>query len=30
MPVAAVDLFCGVGGLTHGLELAGDSCGCRC
>lgn len=23
MPVAAVDLFCGVGGLTHGLELAG-------
>ena len=23
MPVTAVDLFCGVGGLTHGLQLAG-------
>lgn len=23
MPIAAVDLFCGVGGLTHGLQLAG-------
>lgn len=23
MPVVAVDLFCGVGGLTHGLQLAG-------
>ena len=23
MPVSAVDLFCGVGGLTHGLQLAG-------
>lgn len=23
MPVAAVDLFCVVGGLTHRLELAG-------
>lgn len=23
MPIAAIDLFCGVGGLTHGLELAG-------
>ena len=23
MPIVAVDLFCGVGGLTHGLQLAG-------
>lgn len=23
MPVVAIDLFCGVGGLTHGLQLAG-------
>lgn len=23
MPVTAIDLFCGVGGLTHGLQLAG-------
>ena len=23
MPNAVVDLFCGVGGLTHGLQLAG-------
>lgn len=23
MPVSAVDLFCGIGGLTHGLQLAG-------
>jgi len=23
MPIAAVDLFCGVGGLTHGLQLSG-------
>ena len=23
MPVSAVDLFCGVGGLTYGLQLAG-------
>ena len=23
MTVTAVDLFCGVGGLTHGLQLAG-------
>lgn len=23
MPSAVVDLFCGVGGLTHGLQLSG-------
>ena len=23
MPISAVDLFCGIGGLTHGLEMAG-------
>ena len=23
MPISAVDLFCGVGGLTHGLQLSG-------
>ncbi len=23
MPISAIDLFCGVGGLTHGLQLAG-------
>lgn len=23
MPISAVDLFCGIGGLTHGLQLAG-------
>ena len=23
MPLAAVDLFCGIGGLTHGLQSAG-------
>lgn len=23
MPVSAIDLFCGVGGLTHGLLLSG-------
>ena len=23
MPCVAVDLFCGIGGLTHGVELAG-------
>lgn len=23
MPITAVDLFCGIGGLTHGLQLAG-------
>lgn len=23
MPVVAIDLFCGIGGLTHGLQLAG-------
>lgn len=23
MPVSAVDLFCGIGGLTHGLQLSG-------
>lgn len=23
MPIAALDLFCGIGGLTHGLQLSG-------
>ena len=23
MPISAVDLFCGIGGLTHGLQLSG-------